>query len=83
VDATLISSLYLPHEIKSHGSNQLAFIGAEQRLPSSGLAVTEHLFESEPELVATVTGVYQQAMAHVYADDDRALRSVLTDVFNM
>ena len=83
VDAALLSSLYLPHEVEMRGPKRLAFIGESLRLPSSGLAVSEELFDEEPELVAEMVRIYQQAMKYVYADNEVVLRSVLTKAFSM
>lgn len=83
VDAALLSSLYLPHEVESRGPLQLAFMGDSLRLPSTGLAVGVELYEEQPELVAAMTAVYQQAMKTVYDDDETVLQSVLADAFSM
>jgi ABC-type nitrate/sulfonate/bicarbonate transport system substrate-binding protein len=82
VDAALLSSLYLPHEVEARGARRLAFIGDTQRLPSTGLAVGNELYEGQPELVARMVEVYQQAMKYIY-DDETALRSVLGNAFHM
>jgi ABC-type nitrate/sulfonate/bicarbonate transport system substrate-binding protein len=83
VDAALLSSLHLPHEVEARGARRLAFIGATQRLPSTGLAVGNELYEEQPELVAAMVEVYQQAMKYVYDDDETVLRSVLGNAFSM
>ena len=83
VDAALLSSLYLPHEVEARGARRLAFIGDTQRLPSTGLAVDNELYEEQPELVAQMVEVYQQAMKTVYDDDETVLRSVLGTAFSM
>lgn len=83
VDAALLSSLHLPHEVEKRGPERLAFVGDSQRLPSTGLAVSGELNEKQPELVAQVVKIYQQAMKYVYDDNDAVLRSVLVSAFSM
>ncbi len=82
VDAALLSSLHLPHEIEARGAKQLAFIGESLRLPSTGLAVSSELHEQQPALVAQMVAIYQQAMKLVY-DNETVLRSVLINAFSM
>jgi ABC-type nitrate/sulfonate/bicarbonate transport system substrate-binding protein len=83
VDAALLSSLYLPHEVESRGPQRLAFMGDSLRLPSTGLAVSCELDEEQPELVAQMVNIYQQAMKYVYDDKDAVVRSVLVEAFGM
>lgn len=83
VEAALLSSLYLPHEVEARGPQRLAFIGESLRLPSTGLAVSCELNEEQPELVAQMVNIYQQAMKYVYDDNDAVLRSVLVEAFGM
>ena len=83
VDAALLSSLYLPHEVEARGPQRLAFIGDSLRLPSTGLAVSQELNQQQPELVARMVKIYQQSMKYVYDDNDALLRSVLVDAFGM
>ena len=82
VDAALLSSLYLPHEVESRGPQRLAFMGDSLRLPSTGLAVSSELDDEQPELVAQMVKIYQEAMKYVH-DDDQVLSAVLTDAFGM
>ncbi len=81
VDGALISSFYLPHEVVSRGTQQLALLGDSIRLPSTGLAVTTEFYLESPELVAGMVGVYQEAMKLVFDDDQSVLRSVLVETF--
>lgn len=81
VDGALISSFYLPYEVEAHGTRQLAFLGDAMRLPSTGLAVDNVLHLENPELVASMVGVYQVAMKLVFDDDETALRAALQEVF--
>lgn len=83
VEAALLSSLYLPHEVETRGPKRLAFIGESQRLPSAGLAVSSELCDQQPELVTELVRIYQQAMKYVYAENDTILRSALVNVFAM
>ncbi len=83
VDAALLSSLYLPHQVEARGPGRIAFIGEALRLPSTGLSVSSELHEERPDLVATMVGVYQQAMKYVFDDDETVLRAVLTSDFGM
>ncbi len=83
VEAALLSSLYLPHDVEARGPQRLAFIGESLRLPSTGLAVSCELDEEQPELVAQMVNIYQQAMKYVYDDNDAVLRSVLVEAFGM
>jgi hypothetical protein len=80
VDGALISSHYLPHEVEARGAELLAFLGDSLRLPSTGLAVASELHESNPQLVASMVHVYQEAMKMVF-DDMSILESVLHQVF--
>ena len=83
VDAALLSSCYMPAEVAQRGCKPLAFVGENLRLPSTGLAVSNELFEAETELVADMVQVYQQAMKWVFDDDQALLHSVLMDMFSM
>ena len=80
VDAALLSSLYLPHELESRGLHTLAFVGENLRLPSTGLAVSGELFDTDPELVAAMVEVFQQAMKLIF-DNDQLLCKVLVKTF--
>ena len=80
--AALLSSLYMPHEMESRGLNTLAFIGENLRLPSTGLAVSNVMYEREPQLIATMIETFQLAMKAVF-DDDELLGHVLQDTFSM
>ncbi len=82
VKGALLSSLYLPHEMASHGLNTLAFIGEDLRLPSTGLAVSNEMYEREPQLIATMTETFQLAMKAIF-DDDELLSHVLQETFSM
>lgn len=82
VDAALVSSVHLPPELQAEGLQPLAFIGDGVRSPSTGLAVPNALLEAEPEQVASMVGVYRQAMAGIF-DDDRLLGHVLSSTFSM
>ena len=82
VDAGLLSSLYLPHEVEARGPRQLAFVGDSLRLPSTGLAVSSELYAEQPQLVATMVSIYQEAMKKVFDDDQALLREVLVSTFN-
>lgn len=83
VDAALLSSFFMPGEVAQQGCKQLAFIGDGIRLPSTGLAVSSNLYETEPDLVADMVKVYQQAMKRVFDDDDALLKTVLRNNFSM
>lgn len=83
VDAALLSSLYLPHEVTARGAEPLAFIGESLRLPSAGLAVSSELSEEQPALIAQVVKIFQQAMKYVYDDNDSVLRTALLSAFSM
>jgi hypothetical protein len=81
VDAALLSSHFLPAEVERHGAKQLAFVGENLRLPSTGLAVSSELFNDQPQLVSSMVGVYQQAMKTIFDDDQSLLRKVLLQTF--
>ena len=82
VEAAMLSSLYLPHDVESRGLTTLAFIGEDLRLPSSGLAVPNELYERAPQLVATMVEIFQAAMKTIF-DDDELLGRVLQKVFSI
>ena len=82
VDAGLLSSRYLPHEVEAHGARQLAFVGDNLRLPSTGLAVSAELYDERPQLVASMVSLYQEAMEKVFDDDEALLREVLLKIFD-
>ena len=82
VDGALISSNYLPHQVGARGGQLLAFLGDSLRLPSTGLAVSSELHQSNPQLVAAMVKVYQQAMKLVFDDDQSILRNVLQRAFD-
>jgi ABC-type nitrate/sulfonate/bicarbonate transport system substrate-binding protein len=81
VDGALISSHYLPYEVEARGAKQLALLGDSIRLPSTGLAVSSELQNENPQLVADMVNVYQEAMKLVFDDDQGVLRRVLQDYF--
>jgi hypothetical protein len=81
VDGALISSNYLPHEVEARGAGMLAFLGDSLRLPSTGLAVASELQRANPQLVARMVNVYQQAMKRVFDQDQSILRGVLQASF--
>jgi len=82
VDAALISSAYLPHELEAENLLPLVFIGDTLRLPSTGLAVADELIVKAPELVATMVTVYRQATEQIFSDD-QLLESVLEKTFSI
>ena len=81
VDAALLSSHFLPAEVERQSCKMLAFVGEKLRLPSTGLAVSKDMFDAQPGLVASMVGVYQQAMKSVFDDDQSLLRKVLLQSF--
>ncbi len=81
VDGALLSSHYLPYEVEARGAKQIAFLGDELRLPSSGLAVSGELQMENPKLVASMVAIYQEAMKLVFADDQTLLRRALQEYF--
>ena len=83
VDAALLSSCFMPAEVELRGCESLAFIGENLRIPSTGLAVSNEFIERQPELVAAMTAVYQQAMNIIFAQDETVLRKVLVSHFRM
>jgi hypothetical protein len=82
VEAALISSAYLPHQLEAENLRPLVFIGDTLRLPSTGLAVADELIVNAPELIAAMVGVYRQASERVFRDD-RLLKTVLEKTFSM
>ncbi len=83
VDGALLSSYYMPAEVARHGCKILVFVGDKLRLPSTGLAVSQDLFDEQPGLVADMVNVYQQAMKCVFDDNESLLRNVLVDTFSI
>jgi hypothetical protein len=83
VDGALLSSYFTPAEVQARGCKLLGSIGDSLRLPSTGLAVSKDLFEEQPDLVADMVGVYQQAMKWVFDDDQQLLRKALVDRFSI
>ncbi len=83
VDAALLSSYFMPAEVRQRECSELAFVGESLRLPTTGLAVTQETFEAEPELIAQMVGIYQQAMKSVFQDDNSLLCATLTGLFGM
>ena len=83
VDAALLSSLFTPAEVVQRGCNQLAFIGENLRLPSSGLAVSGDFLSRQAGLVTSMVDIYQQAMKIIFDDDQTLLRKVLASDFRM
>jgi len=51
VKAALLGSSYLPQEMEARGLNTLTFIGENLRMPSTGLAVSNEMYEREPQLI--------------------------------
>jgi hypothetical protein len=80
--AALLSSLFLPAQIQERGTHLIAHLGDHIRLPSTGLAVRGDLLDREPSLVATMCGIYREAMNRVYDDDD-VLQCCLREDFNL
>jgi len=83
VDAALLSSLFTPAEVVQRGCNQLAFIGENLRLPSSGLAVSGEFLSRQASLVTSMVDICQQAMKIIFDDDQTLLRRVLASDFKM
>ncbi len=81
VDGALLSSRFLPSEVEKTGAKQLAFVGDNLRLPSSGLAVSEEFYGTQPALVATMVGIYHRAMKAVFDNDQSLLRAALVQCF--
>ncbi|MBE9539106.1 MAG: hypothetical protein IMF06_08495 [Proteobacteria bacterium] len=82
VKAALLGSSYLPHEMEARGLNTLISIGESLRLPSTGLAVSNEMYEREPQLIATMVEIFQLAMKAIF-DDDELLGHVLQETFSM
>jgi len=82
VDAALISSAYLPHQLEAANLSALFSIGDGLRLPTTGLAVTDRLLADAPELVAAMVRVYQQAAERIF-NDDLLLETVLEKTFSI
>ena len=82
VDAALISSAYLPHQLEAENLQPLLFIGDALRLPSTGLAVADELIVNAPEIIATMVTVYRQATERIFSDD-RLLARVLENMFSI
>jgi len=82
VDAALVSSAYLPHQLEAENLFPLLFIGDALRLPSTGLAVTRELIETAPEKIAAMVRVYRQASERIFSDD-LLLETVLKRTFSI
>jgi len=82
VDAALISSSYLPHQLEVENLCPLLFIGDTLYLPSTGLAVADHILGDAPELVAAMVCVYRQASERIFSDD-LLLETVLERTFSI
>jgi len=82
VEAALISSVYLPHQLQAVNLRPLVFIGDWLHLPSTGLAVEGDLIINAPELVAAMVGVYRTASERVFSDDP-LLGAVLEKTFSI
>jgi len=82
IDAALISSSYLPHQLEVENLRPLLFIGDSLHLPSTGLAVADHVLGDAPELVATTVRIYRQASERIFSDD-LLLGTVLERTFSI
>lgn len=82
VEAALISSAYLPHQLEAQKLYPLVFIGDTLRLASTGLAVPDHLIVNAPELVGAMVNVYRQASDRIFSDD-LLLETVLERTFSI
>lgn len=82
VEAALISSACLPHQLEAEGLRPLVFIGTELQLPSTGLAVADELVTGAPELVAAMVKVYRRATEQIFTNDS-LLETVLDKTFSI
>ena len=82
VDAALISSAYLPHQLEAKDLLPLVFIGDALHLPSTGLAVEHDLMVKAPEHVAAMVSIHRQASERIFSDDS-LLETVLEKAFSI
>ena len=82
VDAAVISSSISPVRIEQYGFNTLGFFGDKMRLPSTGLAIDEAFLNAEPELTATLAGIWRDGLDRIHRDSE-LVASVLEETFDV
>lgn len=81
-DAAVISSSISPVRIEQYGFKTLGFFGDMMRLPSTGLAIDEAFIRAEPELTATLAGIWRAGLNHIHSDAE-LVAGVLEETFDV
>ena len=66
VQAAAISSAISPVTVQRLGLRRLAYFGDEVRFVTTGIATTEEILERQPDLVATLAGVFLRALTAIH-----------------
>jgi ABC-type nitrate/sulfonate/bicarbonate transport system substrate-binding protein len=66
VQAAAISSAISPVTVERLGLRRLAYFGDEVRFVTTGIATSEEILQRQPDLVATLVGVFQRALTAIH-----------------
>lgn len=81
-DAAVLSSAIAPARMMALGYHQLACIGDELRLPTTGLAVDAAHIARAPDEARTLVGIHRAALRYVH-DDAELTATVLREDFDV
>jgi ABC-type nitrate/sulfonate/bicarbonate transport system substrate-binding protein len=79
VQAAAISSAISPVTVGRLGLRRLAYFGDEVRFVTTGIATTEGILEQQPDLVATLAGVFLRALTTIH-DSPGEVVPIIADV---
>ena len=66
VEAAAISSAISPVTVERLGLRRLAYFGDEVRFVTTGIATTEEILERQPDVLATLAGVFRRALKTIH-----------------
>ena len=66
VQAAAISSAISPVTVQGLGLRRLAYFGDEVRFVTTGIATTEEILARQPDLLATLVGVFRRALTTIH-----------------
>jgi ABC-type nitrate/sulfonate/bicarbonate transport system substrate-binding protein len=79
VQAAAISSAISPVTVNRLGLRRLAYFGDEVRFVTTGIATTEEILERQPDLVATLAGVFLRALTIIHESPGQVV-PIIADV---
>jgi ABC-type nitrate/sulfonate/bicarbonate transport system substrate-binding protein len=66
VQAAVLSSTIAPPKVQRAGFSSLLFFGDELRVPTTGLAATDELIKTQPDLVRRAAGVLRRSLDAIH-----------------